>query len=287
MIISIINQKGGVGKTTTALNLGAALAEAGCTVTMIDLDLQRDLTSFSQATQGLDFKEASAISLQASLGECHSDITVIDCPPALGAETAAALKVSDLALVPVQAQYLALRGLARILETIRAARHPGQGGNVKLQTKVLVTMFDARARMSQEVAGAVHASGSAVFDAVIPNHLVFTKASLAHQSVLQFAPRSAAAQSYRSVAEEILQQHRGTGSAVPPDTTASRATKPNATAPKATTPKTTTGGATKSKARTPKATTADTIPNADQDETAHETRSNRNGQQGTRQKRSS
>src|SRR5688572_18411333 len=106
MIISIINQKGGVGKTTTAVNLGAALAEAGQRVLLIDLDPQRSLSQFrSLDGANLNLEAGTTKNLSTLLRRSSFDYALIDCPPALGLESAASLKAAHLALVPLQAEF--------------------------------------------------------------------------------------------------------------------------------------------------------------------------------------
>lgn len=213
MIISILNQKGGVGKTTTTLNLGAALSAGGARVLLADLDLQRDLAAY-QATMsaealaesglalpGLLFASAVSDTLADVLGGAQFDFALLDCPPSLGEETAAALRAADVALVPVAAEFPAVRGLARVLEVIGAARKV----NRRLQTRILVTMLDRRSDHGPTILAAVRAiPGVATFESVIPRSLHFSKAAARGQSIEQFAPRSPGAQAYRDLAGEVL-----------------------------------------------------------------------------------
>jgi chromosome partitioning protein len=204
MIIAVINQKGGVGKTTTTVNLGAALAEAGRRVLLVDLDTQRDLLSYTDLVSSVSIKQADEKSLPKLLKgneQLKFDHILLDCPPALGAESAQALKCAQFALVPLQAEYASLRGLSRLTETVEVARARYNPG---LHLKILLTMFDARARHCAEVEAEVRKRfGADVFGPVVRRSIAFAEASLAHHSILQFAPQSGGAKAYRAVAQEL------------------------------------------------------------------------------------
>lgn len=215
MIIAVINQKGGVGKTTTTVNLGAALAEAGRKVLLLDLDPQGSLTSFADADgapslldlPGLTMQAAGAKNLASMLRANAHDFTLIDCPPTLGAAHAAALLRSDLAIAPMPPKYLDAHGLAQLTQSIEAAH---ERGNPALRLKVLLTMRDARVGAHRELEAAVRgALGASVFENVIPHAAIFDKASLAHLSTLQLEPRSAGARAYRALALELLEVKHG------------------------------------------------------------------------------
>lgn len=210
MIISVLNQKGGVGKTTTTLNLGAALAATGCKVLLADLDLQRDLVAYESTLNGVSaradtdaqiaFAATEAAALPTLLKREKYDFALLDCPPSLGEETGAALRIADIALVPVAAEFPAVRGLARVLEVIGAARKV----NRKLQTQILVTMLDRRSDHGPTILAAVRAiPGVATFQTTIPRAVHFAKAAATGESILQFAPKSPGAEAYRALAQEI------------------------------------------------------------------------------------
>lgn len=202
MIIAVINQKGGVGKTTTTISLGAALSEAGHSVVLVDLDAQRDLSIYADSLPAARFLSPSPPELAAQIAGVNSEFVLVDCPPALVQESAAALLLADLALVPLQAHYAAARGLARILEAAQEAR--GRG-NARLQLKILLTMFDARKSHCHEIEAQTRAAfGAQVFQTVVRDYAAFPDATAAHQSILQFAPKSKGALAYRSLAQEIL-----------------------------------------------------------------------------------
>jgi chromosome partitioning protein len=211
MIIAVLNQKGGVGKTTTTLNLGAALADAGCKVLLADLDLQRDLVAYESTLNGVSaradtgaqitFAAIEAAALPALLKREKYDFALLDCPPSLGEETGAALRLADIALVPVAAEFPAVRGLARVLEVIGAAKKV----NRKLQTQILVTMLDRRSDHGPTILAAVRAiPGVQTCETVIPRSLHFAKAAARGESILQFAPKSPGSEAYRALAQEIL-----------------------------------------------------------------------------------
>jgi chromosome partitioning protein len=215
MILAIINQKGGVGKTTTTVNLGAAFAQTGRRVLLLDLDPQGSLTSFTD-TDGavsllncptLTVKTASAKNLASILRGTDHDIALIDCPPTLGPAHAAALLQSDIAIAPMPPKFLDAHGLAQLTQSIEAA---SERGNPSLKFKILLTMRDGRVGTHRDMEEAVRgALGSRIFSTVVPHAAVFDKAALAHLSVLQLEPRSAGARAYRALAEEILETTHG------------------------------------------------------------------------------
>ncbi len=203
MIISVLNQKGGVGKTTTTINLGVALSLTGARVLLCDLDLQRDLAAYEDTINlpSLQFSVTDAANLSSVLADSSHDFVLLDCPPSLSDETAMALKVANIVLVPVAAEFPAVRGLARVLEVIGAAKRV----NHQLQTKILVTMLDRRSDHGPTILAAVRAiPGIATMQSVIPRSLLFAKAAGAGESILQFAPKSPGAEAYRALAQEIL-----------------------------------------------------------------------------------
>jgi chromosome partitioning protein len=211
MIIAIVNQKGGVGKTTTAVNLAAALAEAGQRVRLFDLDIQEDAGSFAESFQGgglsIDAATTTARALPGELKKSNDcDFVLLDCPPKLGEEMAAALKVADLAIVPINGKYSALRGLARVMDTIQAAR---RSGNIKLRTRVLLTMLDRRTEHARTIeAEAARLFGRELFRTRITIATAFDDAFEEGQSLLQYDPRHPGAQAYRELAAEIRNEAR-------------------------------------------------------------------------------
>lgn len=215
--IAVCTFKGGCGKTTTALNLAASLAASRQRVLGVDLDrTQRDLVSYEGLVPSVDFRASTAGRLPRLLERAARDeysCVVIDCPPALEKEPAAALRVADIAVVPVQPELLSARGLSRFMQAVQVVRNPRlQGSNPKLQIVVLITMLDTRDTEACDVVEAIR-SGFAPFvfpDAILRQGAV-NAANNAGISVLQHAPRSQGAQAYKTLARHILQkgEHHG------------------------------------------------------------------------------
>lgn len=256
-IIAIANQKGGVAKTTTCLNLGHALAERDQRVLLVDLDPQASLT----ISLGLDVRELKAIIydvlLQTQPGIVLSevilstkmkgvdvapssidlskaeftlvtemnrervlkdalkpvlgtyDFILIDCPPSLGLLTTNALTAADEVLIPLQSDYLAMRGAELLLSTIEKVR--GRL-NPELQLLgVLATMHDKRTQHSRDVLKEVQAAfGDRTFQAIVPYSVRAKESVVAGKSILQYDGRSKLAKSYRALADEVLSYARKT-----------------------------------------------------------------------------
>ena len=209
-IIAVINQKGGVGKTTTTANLGVALAQLGHRVALCDLDPQGSLTALCDAenpdslahAEGVEIIAATPKTLAKTLEGAECDFALLDCPPTLGAAHVAALGIANMALAPMPPKFLDAHGLAQLQETVEAARNAGNAG---LQFKVAITLRDARLAIHRELEeGVREALGNRVFETTIPNAVVFDRASLAGTSALQLEPRSAGAKAYQTLAQEIV-----------------------------------------------------------------------------------
>jgi chromosome partitioning protein len=244
-IVGVINQKGGVGKTTSAINLAAALAEER-RVLLVDLDPQANASSglglrspertvydvligevsarraiaetelpnlkvlpasmeLSGAALELDAtSENMRLLTKALIGvRPNFDFIVLDAPPSIGALTLNALVAADHLVIPLQTEYYALEGIAGMMETVERLR---SSLNPTLQVLgILLTMFDSRTRLSQEVEANVRQHfGELVFEAVIPRNVRLAEAPSYGQSIFAFAPSSQGAQAYRRLAEEVI-----------------------------------------------------------------------------------
>lgn len=243
-VLGVVNQKGGVGKTTTAVNLGAYLAAGGKRVLLLDMDPQANATSgLGQrgAAQGLyealgepaRAAEYTVETVQANLFLLPAtpdlagagvelaedpdaltrllasisgyDIVLIDAPPSLGPLTVNVLAAADALLIPLQAEYYALEGLAGLMETVERV----QGGlNPRLKVLgVVLTMFDGRTNLSQDVESMVRQHfGELVFWSVVPRNVRLSEAPSFAKPINAFAPLSAGAAAYKRLSEEVMQR---------------------------------------------------------------------------------
>ncbi|SKA14218.1 chromosome partitioning protein [Pilibacter termitis] len=247
-IISVANQKGGVGKTTTTLNLGACLAEIGKKVLIVDIDAQGNATSgigieksevqaniydilinerpiqeviiptnceglwivpatidLAGAEIELGSSIAREVRLKNALMEVRDDYDyiLVDCPPALGILTINAFTASDSILIPVQAEYLALEGLTQLLKNINLVR---KHFNSELTIEgVLITMYDGRTNLSEEVAEDVRKYfRDKVYDTQIPRNVALAEAPSSGLSIIAYDSTSKGAQMYRMLAKEVI-----------------------------------------------------------------------------------
>ena len=248
VVIVIANQKGGVGKTTTAINLGSALNELGQRVLLVDLDPQSALSAglgvdsyqldetiydvlvdsrvtmqsiirpiranLDVAPSNIDLA-AAEIELISAIGREYIfkealapvrgnyDYILVDSPPSLGLLTINALTAADEVIIPLQCEYLALRGMRSLLETIEKVRAKL---NPHLEIRgILGTMFNARTLHAQEVMEEIRSIfGDKVFDVVIKSSIRFAEAPVVHQSLLEYDPRHEGAMAYRKLAEVIV-----------------------------------------------------------------------------------
>ena len=244
-VISFANQKGGVAKTTTTLNLGVALSEQGLKVLLVDLDPQGNLTmsqglnpdtiersmfdvlvhrlpidevihhvEVDLAVSSIDLAGAE-LALSSMIGRERAlekalapvrdtyDYVLIDTPPSLGLLTINALVASNGVIVPVQCEYLSLRGLVQLENTLSMIRE-NLNPSVGIEG-ILPTMFDSRTLHSREAVEILQENfGELVFDTKIRKTVRYAEAPVKGTSVLKYDPTGSAAQAYRDLAKEVL-----------------------------------------------------------------------------------
>jgi len=216
-IFTVANQKGGVGKTTSAVNIGAALAMGGLRTLIIDLDPQGNASTafgisrdevngmYEVITKDLPIVEASLkVPGYVQRGE-RIDYVIIDCPPSLGLLTINALVAADELLIPIQCEYYSLEGLTLLLHTVSLIQeHLNQ--NIKLSTIVL-TMYDGRTRLANDVADEVRKHyPEQLIDIPIPRAVRVSEAPSYGQTVMTYDPSSNGAEAYGLVAREIARR---------------------------------------------------------------------------------
>jgi chromosome partitioning protein len=256
--IAFMNQKGGVGKTTTTASLGACLAELGKRVCLIDLDPQAHLTInygieptadtvnlYDVLVEGRSFLEAvhkvsdnvalvpSSIDLAAAEIELVSEIgremilkrklestehdfdyLLLDCPPSLGLLTINALAIATEVIIPMQAHFLALQGVAKLLETVQLVN---KRMNPALRVSgIVLTMFDAQTKLSSEVVAELNGfiesaagknlpwSGARIFKSKIRRNIKLAESPSFGQTIVQYDPGSNGAADYRALAREVV-----------------------------------------------------------------------------------
>lgn len=249
-IISLANQKGGVGKTTSSINLSAALAHEGKKVLLVDADPQanassglgieiRDLENtiyecminginphsaiLPSSAKGLDVIPSHIDLVGAEIEMLNIDnrekllknilfplrdeydYILIDCSPSLGLITINALTASNSVIIPVQCEFFALEGIAKLLNTIKIIKGKL---NPSLQIEgFLLTMYDNRLRLSNQVYSEVKRHfGDLVFNTVIPRNVRLSEAPSHGLSIIDYESTSKGAQCYINLANELLKR---------------------------------------------------------------------------------
>ena len=249
-IICIANQKGGVGKTTTAVNLSACVAQLGKRVLLVDIDPQGNTTSglgvnknkleasvYDVLINDVDAADAvrdtmiDTLKLMPSRMELAGagvelvnllareqrlknaiapirdryDYIFVDCPPSLGLLTLNALTMADTLLVPIQCEYYALEGLSQLMNTVKLIR---RSLNPHLEVEgVVLTMYDGRTNLSQQVVGEVKRFfKNKVYDTIIPRSVRLGEAPSFGLPISLYAPKSTGAAAYRTLAAELVEK---------------------------------------------------------------------------------
>ena len=237
-IIAIANQKGGVGKTTTTINLAASLANQGKKVLIIDADPQANATSgygidpksmsssiyeclvddypidgsqVATCVEGLELvskpnREKILRNVLASISDKY-DYILIDCSPSLGLITVNALTAANSVIIPVQAEYFALEGISKLLNTIRIIKSKL---NPSLEIEgFLLTMYDARLRLANQIYEELKGHfGDMVFNTVIPRNIRLSEAPSHGLPALIYDPESRGATSHTMLAKELIAKSR-------------------------------------------------------------------------------
>ena len=248
-VISFVNQKGGVAKTTSCVNIGASLADQGKTVLLIDLDAQGSLSTSTglreigadelttyEVLKGADIKEATRtlseglsvlptdirlsgaeielssvpgreFLLREALSEFESvfDYVLIDCPPSLGVLTLIALTASDGVIVPVKADYLALKGMSQLVDVINVVKRRMNPGLVIVG--VIATFFNSRRNLDQQIVEQIETFfPGKLFETKISQNTALDEAPSQGTNIFEYDSRSKGAQQYRTLAEELIER---------------------------------------------------------------------------------
>ncbi len=254
-VIAVANQKGGVGKTTTAVNLAACLAASGQRILLFDLDPQANATSGVglEKTEGgsayhpllgegsllekikptaferlevipsevdlcgVDVELARSenhllrarMALEPVLISGRFDLVILDCPPSLGVLTLNAFAAADGLLVPLQCEYYSLEGISMLNRLIAQLRDAGVNPTLEI-FGVLMTMFDGRTKLAQQVVTEVREHfGAKVFETMIPRSTRLAEAPSFGKPILHYDRYSAGAAAYDVLAQEVLNRLNG------------------------------------------------------------------------------
>jgi chromosome partitioning protein len=204
MIISLINQKGGVGKTTAAINIASALSSRDHKVLMVDADPQGSVLQWQSTGANRDFEvvQLSMPELSAKIGTHRAafDHVVIDSPPALSHISREIAASSDLAIIPIAPSSLDIWSSR---ETIQLVSDVGRKHR-RLATKLLVYRKIPGTRLAAEARDALSSYGLEIFKTEISQRIAYVEAIVSGVSVLKYSPNSVAAREIRSLCDEIL-----------------------------------------------------------------------------------
>lgn len=243
-VIAIVNHKGGVGKTTTTANLGAALARSGARVLCIDIDSQQNLTSSLMNEEEVGFSISDSLSNGAALPIvevaerlhlCPSDLNLagveidlisrqrdvlktrlapvlpkydyvlIDCPPSLGALTVNALVAADEIYLPLTGETLPMRGIVSLENIVAKARRFNSGLRI---SGVILQRFNNR-RINNAVLDAIRAKyGDRLFNTKVRECIALAEAPAAHCSIYDYDPDSNGAKDYTALAGEVIERNK-------------------------------------------------------------------------------
>jgi len=204
MIISLVNQKGGVGKTTIAVNLAGCLSERGHRVLLVDADPQGSVLQWHSISDHHPFQvkhspSAAGLGSRKTLAK-ENDHVIIDAPPAMGEITRAVLAVSDLAIVPITPSPLDIWSSKETVSLFPEAKKR----NRKVTAKLLICRKIVGTRIGREAREALETYGMDLFETEISQRVAFVEAMISGRSVLAHAPNSEAAKEIRALSNEIL-----------------------------------------------------------------------------------